>query len=92
MAEDQIIEEMTIVNSLGMHARPAATLVQAVLPFESTVHIHFNGQLVNAKSIMGLLTLAAAQGARISVACKGPDAQKAMDAVRALIEAGFGED
>jgi phosphocarrier protein len=91
MGSTEIIEEMTIVNSLGMHARPAAKLVQAVLPFESMIFIQFNGQQVNAKSIMGLLTLAAAQGTRITVVCNGPDARDAMAAVRALVESGFGE-
>lgn len=92
MDTDEIVEEMVIVNALGMHARPAAKLVQTVLPFESTVYIHLNGQQVNAKSIMGLLTLAAAQGTRFSVYCKGPDAEKAMAAVRELVESGFGEE
>ncbi len=89
---EEIREEMTIINSLGMHARPAAKLVQTVLVFESRVYIHFNGQQINAKSIMGLLTLAAAQGTRFEVSCSGPDAQEAMDALRELVESGFGEE
>ena len=88
----ELTEEMVIVNSLGLHARPAAALVQTVLQFQSDVRINLNGQQVNAKSIMGLVTLAAAQGTRIMVMCKGEDAQDALDAVRALIESGFGED
>ncbi len=87
-----ITEEMVILNSLGMHARPAATLVQTVLQFESDVRITSNGQEVNAKSIMGLLTLAAAQGSRVTVRCSGSDAQQVMDAVRALVQSGFGEE
>ncbi len=90
--EDLREEEMTVANSLGMHARPASMLVRAVLPFASEVHIHYNGQRVNAKSIMGLLTLAAAQGSRVKVVCEGPDAEDAMNAVRELFESGFGED
>jgi len=88
---DDITEEMTIVNPLGMHARPAAALVQTVLQFASDVHLQMNGHKVNAKSIMGLLTLAAAQGSRVAVICRGPDASQAMDAVRALVSSGFGE-
>ena len=84
--------ELVIVNSLGMHARPAAALVQTVLQFESDVQLNSNGQQVNAKSIMGLLTLAAGQGSRITVTCNGPDAQEALEAVRALVESGFGEE
>lgn len=92
MSKDELVEEMTIVNALGMHARPAAKLVQTVLPFESMVFIQLNGRQVNAKSIMGLLTLAAAQGTRIRVVCSGSDAPDAMTAVRALVESGFGEE
>ncbi len=89
---DEITEEMVIVNPLGMHARPAATLVQTVLNYECDITIQKNGRQVNAKSIMGLLTLAAAHGSQVSVTCKGPDAKEAMDAVRSLFESGFGEE
>ncbi len=82
---------MPIVNPLGLHARPAASLVQVVLKFKSDVYVQVNGQRVNAKSIMGLLTLAAAQGSRMSVSCSGPDAAEALEAVRTLVQAGFGE-
>lgn len=88
----ELSEEMTIVNSLGLHARPAASLVNTVLKFKSDVMISLNGQQVNAKSIMGLLTLAAAQGSVITVCARGDDAQEALDAVRTLVEAGFGEE
>jgi len=86
-----LTEEMRITNTLGLHARPAATLVQTVLKFQSDVHISLNGHRVNAKSIMGLLTLAAAQGSLLQVVCTGPDAEEAMSAIRTLIESGFGE-
>ena len=88
----EIREDVTIINKLGMHARPAASLVQTVLQFKSDVHLDLDGNRVNAKSIMGLLTLAAAYGTVITVVCEGEDAQEAMDAVRGLIEAGFGEE
>lgn len=87
----EFTEELVIVNPLGLHARPAASLVQTVLKFKSDVHISVNGQRVNAKSIMGLLTLAAAQGTRLEVTCRGVDAEDAMRAVRELVESGFGE-
>lgn len=83
---------MVIVNRQGMHLRPAQQFVQTVLKFRSDVYIQKDGQRVNAKSIMGLLTLAAAQGAQIVVICDGEDAQEAMEAVRNLIDSGFGED
>ncbi|GMV90792.1 MAG: hypothetical protein AMXMBFR82_05700 [Candidatus Hydrogenedentota bacterium] len=66
-------------------------MVQTVLKYQSDVHISLNGHRVNAKSIMGLLTLAAAQGSVLQVTCSGPDAEEAMKAVRDLIESGFGE-
>jgi phosphocarrier protein len=88
---DEISEEMTIVNPLGMHARPAANLVQTVLQFASDVYLQMDSHRVNAKSIMGLLTLAAAQGSHVTVICRGPDAQEALEAVRKLIANGFGE-
>ncbi|MBI4557725.1 MAG: HPr family phosphocarrier protein [Candidatus Hydrogenedentes bacterium] len=88
---EEITEEIEIVNSLGLHARPAATLVQTVLKFQSDVHISRNSHRVNAKSIMGVLTLAAAQGSKLVITCKGSDAREAMAAVRALIQSGFGE-
>ena len=56
----EVTEEVMVVNALGMHARPAAALVQTTLRFESDVHINFRGNTVNGKSIMGLLTLGAA--------------------------------
>jgi phosphocarrier protein len=86
-----LTEEMVIVNSMGLHARPAAKLVQTVLQFQSDVQVNVNGQRVNAKSIMGLLTLAAAQGTQMTVTAQGPDAEQAMNAVRELIASGFGE-
>lgn len=89
---EELTEQMVVVNPLGMHARPAANVVQTVLRFASEVHFNLNGYRVNAKSIMGLLTLAAAHGSRVTVTCKGPDAPAALDAVRALFASGFGDD
>ncbi len=87
----ELSEEVLVVNKLGIHARPAAALVQCVLNFECDVFLLFNGSRVNAKSIMGLLTLAATQGSRITVSCKGSDADAAMKAIKDLFAAGFGE-
>ncbi len=88
----EISEDLSIVNSLGLHARPAAKLVQTVLPFSSSVHILLNGRKINAKSIMGLLTLAAGQGCVLTILCEGDDAREAMDAIREVVESGFGEE
>lgn len=88
----ELVEEMVIRNKLGMHLRPAQQVVQTVLKFKADVYFIKDGQRVNAKSIMGLLTLAAGKGSHIKVACDGADAEAMMNAVRALFEAGFGED
>ena len=75
-----------------MHLRPAQRLVQTTLQFTCEVYLDKAGYRVNAKSIMGLLTLAAAQGTRLTVICQGEDAEEAMEAVRALVDSGFGEE
>ncbi len=80
-----------IVNTLGLHARAAAQLVQTANRFQSEVLVERDGQSVNGKSIMGVLMLAAAKGTEIQVVCEGPDAEPALAALARLIEAGFGE-
>jgi phosphocarrier protein len=80
-----------IVNTLGLHARAAAQLVQTANRFRSEIHVEKDGQQVNGKSIMGVLTLAAAKGTEIIVYCEGDDAEAAMTALATVIEAGFGE-
>jgi phosphocarrier protein len=80
-----------IVNTLGLHARAAAQLVQTANRFRSEVVVEKDGQEVNGKSIMGVLMLAAGRGAEIQVACEGEDADQAMIDLARLIEAGFGE-
>lgn len=87
-----IKEEFTIKNRLGLHARAAARLVQTVNRFRSDVTIERDGLEVNAKSIMGLLMLAAPIGSQIRVAVSGDDAEPAMAAIRQLIDDKFGED
>ncbi len=80
-----------IVNTLGLHARAAAQLVQSANRYKSEVHVEKDGMAVNGKSIMGVLTLAAAKGTQIAVTCEGDDAQDAMAALAVIIENGFGE-
>lgn len=80
------------MNELGLHARPAMLLVQAISRLNCTVQIEKEGLEADAKSIMGVLTLAAEQGSQILVRAKGPDSEKAIDAIAKLIEDKFGED
>jgi phosphocarrier protein len=88
---ERLERSFTIVNSLGLHARPAAMLVQAANRYRCDVQIEKDGMQVNAKSIMGVLTLAASRGSVILVVCEGDDALAAMEAVAKVIESGFGE-
>ena len=87
----EITKELTVVNKLGIHARPAAAIVQKMLQFGSDIFFVLEGNRVNAKSIMGLLTLAATQGTRVEVTISGGDAEEAMQAVEELFASGFGE-
>ncbi|HTN52194.1 MAG TPA: HPr family phosphocarrier protein [Anaeromyxobacter sp.] len=80
-----------IVNTLGLHARAAAQLVQTANRYRSEIHVEKDGMEVNGKSIMGVLTLAAAKGSQITVSVEGDDADAAMLALAAVIEKGFGE-
>jgi phosphocarrier protein len=83
--------DLEIVNALGLHARAAAQLVKLANRFKSEVSIACEGQEANAKSIMGVLMLAAAKGMTIHVRCVGEDAQQCFDDVRALVANRFGE-
>ena len=84
--------EVEIVNKLGLHARASAKLTQVAGQFKSNVWVARNGRRVNAKSIMGVMMLAAAQGVKIVLETDGPDEQEAMQALAGLIAARFDED
>lgn len=83
--------EATIVNKLGLHARPSATLTQTATRFKSDVWLTKGTRRVNGKSIMGVMMLAAARGATLVVEADGPDEDEALAALAALIGSGFGE-
>jgi len=87
-----ISADVTIVNKLGLHARAASRLVNCASGFASEIEIVRGTRSVNAKSIMGVLTLAAAIGTELMIAADGPDEQQAIEAVVALFEDRFGED
>lgn len=82
---------ITISNRLGLHARASAKLTKLAGSFRSDIHLARNGRRVNAKSIMGVMMLAAGLGAEIEIECEGADEQQAMDALLALINDKFGE-
>ena len=81
-----------IVNAAGLHARPAAQLVKLASRFACEVEVAKDGLLVNAKSIMGVLMLAAEKGSHIHIRCEGDDADRALEALAALVARGFEED
>jgi phosphocarrier protein len=83
--------ELTIVNKLGLHARASAKLTQVANGFKSEVWLSRNGRRVNAKSIMGVMMLAAGKGALVNVEAVGADAEAALSAIRQLIADKFGE-
>jgi phosphocarrier protein len=87
-----ISRDFTISNKLGLHARPSAQLTQTASRFASDIHITRNGRRVNAKSIMGVMMLAAGQGSTVTVDAEGEDAEAALQAIGQLIADGFGED
>jgi phosphocarrier protein HPr len=82
---------LQICNRLGLHARAAAMLVQTANRFDAEVTVAKDGQVVNGRSIMGVMMLAAEQGSHIDVATSGPDAAAALQAIRELVEARFNE-
>ena len=87
-----IEREVTIVNQLGMHARPAAQVVRTASGFKSEVEIVRDGVAVNAKSIMGVMMLAAEGGCAVVLRASGSDEDAAVDALAKLVAEGFGED
>jgi len=78
--------EFEIKNRLGLHARPAATFVQACNKYKSEVNLIFNNRAVNAKSIIGILALGVAYGDKIEVEADGPDEEAAMEEIKELLE------
>jgi phosphocarrier protein HPr len=88
----KIEKELTVVNRLGLHARPAAMFVRIASRHPAEIWVSKEGEEVNGKSIMGLMMLAAGQGSTLRIRCDGPDADKAMEELEDLIKAGFNED
>jgi phosphocarrier protein len=84
--------ELEIVNKLGLHARASAKLTQVAGRYKSEIWLSRSGRRVNAKSIMGVMMLAAAKGSTITVETDGRDEEEAMKAIEALIAERFGED
>lgn len=89
---NKVEKDVTIVNRLGMHARPAAMFVRIASRFRSEIWVEKEGEQINGKSIMGLMMLAAGQGSKLRICCEGPDAEKAMEELEQLIADKFNEE
>ncbi len=87
-----IEREVAIVNRLGLHARPAAQLVQKSSKFQAEIKLKRFNLEVNAKSIMGVMMLAAEMGSKITIIADGPDEREAVDAIAQVIASKFGEE
>ena len=88
----QVVREIRIINKLGLHARAAATLVRVTSQFACDIKIEKGNFTVDAKSILGMMTLAAGMGSTVRIKCNGQDADAAADAIEQCIENRFGEE
>jgi len=86
-----ITREVILVNVLGLHARAAARVVQVAARFESRIRLSKDGRTVDAKSILGVLMLAAAMGERLVLTAEGRDEREAAETLSALFQSRFGE-
>ena len=91
-ASGKIQKEVTIVNKLGLHARPAAMFVRVANKHRAEIWVEKDGEQVNGKSIMGLMMLAAGQGSRLLISAEGADAQGALQELQELVERRFDEE
>jgi phosphocarrier protein len=85
------LAEVTIVNKRGLHARASAAFVKLAEQFDADIQVTKDGQTVSGSSIMGLLMLGASPGSTILIVTEGPDAEEALEAITALVEARFNE-
>ncbi len=87
-----IKQKVKVQNKLGMHARPASLIVKTASGFESDIHIEKDGTEISAKSIMGLMTLAASYGSTLTITADGEDEKEAMEAIKNVFDSKFGEE
>lgn len=91
-ADGTLIKELTVVNKLGIHARPAAMFVKTANRFTCDIFVEKDGEKVNGKSIMGLMMLAAGPGCKLTVHAEGKDAHAAVAEIEALLQRKFDEE
>ena len=90
--EHTVTKELTVVNQLGIHARPASMFVKTANRYRSEVLVEKDGETVNGKSIMGMMMLAAGPGSKIRVRAEGHDASEVVEDLEALLRRKFDED
>ena len=84
-------KQVTVSNRTGLHTRPSALIVQMAAKFKSDIFLIRDGFMINAKSIIGVMTLTAEKGCKLTVRAEGPDEDKAVNEITGLISSGFGE-
>jgi phosphocarrier protein HPr len=91
MSNQQVKKTKTfiVVNDKGLHTRPATELVKCAQSFKAQIHLQYQGLVVNAKSLLGILMLAATRGAEVTIEAEGNDAEKAIDAIIELSKKKF---
>lgn len=89
---EELESTFEIKNTLGLHARPASLFVQVATSYESDIFVEKDGEVINAKSLMGLLMLSAGYGTIIKVSAKGSDCEEAIQAIGDLIQRNFDEE
>ena len=87
----QVEATTTIINKTGIHARPASVFVQKASSFKSKVQLKAKGKTVDAKSILMIMSMGLVKGTEVTIVADGPDAQAAVDTLKAMIDDGFGE-
>lgn len=86
-----VSKEFIVINELGLHVRPAGTLVKLANKFKSHISIQRDDDTIDAKSIMGVMMLGASKGTVLQVTAEGEDAEDAMASIQSLFDSGFGE-
>ena len=87
-----VIRSVEVTNALGLHARAAARFVHLATRFNSQIRVSRDSKVMDGKSIMGILLLAAARGTKLTISADGPDETTAVDSLIQLVESGFGEE
>jgi phosphocarrier protein HPr len=91
-SHQKMAKEITIQNRLGLHARPSAMFVKVCSRFRCDIWVEKDGERVNGKSIMGLMMLAAGHGSKLLITAEGPDCEKALTEIEALVSGKFNEE